>query len=72
MNGKTLAKILLEKYPEHEIVIQEYKGCNHSIFSASSLIPTTKGEKPKNWDREGDSNFNTKKGTAKRDILLIK
>ena len=72
MKGKELAKILEEKYPEHEIVIQEYTGCLHSIFSATELHAAEKGEMLKNWDQSGDKNFNLKTGKAKKKVLLIK
>jgi hypothetical protein len=72
MKGKELAKILSKDYAEHEIVIQEYTGCNHTIFSATELIPAEKGQTLKNWDSSGDGNFNPKTGAAKKKVLLIK
>ena len=72
MKGKDLAKILLDKYPDHEIVVQEYTGCNHTIYEAKELNAANKGEVLKSWNNSGDKNFVLKTGAAKKKVLLIR
>jgi len=72
MKGKDLAKILLKQYPEHEIVVQEYTGCNHTIYEAKELTEAKKGEVLESWDDSGDKNFDLKTGKAKKNVLLIR
>ena len=72
MKGKDLAKILSTQYPDHEIVVQEYTGCNHTIYKAKELLTANKGEKLPTWDNSGDENFDLKTGKAKKKVLLIR
>jgi hypothetical protein len=72
MKGIELAKIILEKYADHEIVIQEYTGCNHCIFPVGELVEAKEGEVINGWDSSGDDElFDIENGTAKKDVVLL-